>query len=108
MWFIPWGHTKNKTKDYQEQMRVAELACRAIKESDIAANYSHGQSSRLMYGASGVAEDWVYGNLGVRYSFSVELRDTGHYGFLLPARFIRQSGAEMLKALNAIIMAMKL
>ena len=36
---------------------------------------------------------------GVRYTYTLELRDNGTYGFLLPAEFIDVSGREMFNAI---------
>jgi len=44
--------------------------------------------------ASGGASDWALGAANVDYSYSMELRDTGRYGFLLPPRFIEPVGVE--------------
>jgi len=38
----------------------------------------------------------------VKYSFGVELRDTGSFGFLLPAAQIKPSGNETLAAVLAM------
>ena len=38
----------------------------------------------VMYVASGGAIDWTLGELGIPYSYAMELRDTGDYGVLLP------------------------
>jgi carboxypeptidase A2 len=56
---------------------------------------------RIIYKASGSSIDWTFAN-GVKYSFAVELRDTGTYGFLLPADQILPSGAEVLAAVKAL------
>lgn len=40
-----------------------------------------------LYPAAGVAEDWYYGTLGA-WSLTIELRDTGAFGFQLPANQI--------------------
>ena len=45
--------------------------------------------------ASGAADDWYKGVLGSRFTFTTELRDTGNYGFILPASQIKPSGEEM-------------
>lgn len=56
--------------------------------------------------AAGGSEDWTYGQLGVKYSFSVELRDTGRYGFLLPPDQIIPTGEETFEGLKALVNAM--
>jgi hypothetical protein len=35
--------------------------------------------------ASGGSDDWAKGGAGIPYSYTVELRDTGNFGFELPA-----------------------
>lgn len=57
--------------------------------------------------ASGGSEDWTYGKLGVTYSFSVELRDTGRHGFLLPAYQIIPTGEETFEGLKALVREMR-
>ncbi|KAL9959738.1 hypothetical protein ACROYT_G033093 [Oculina patagonica] len=91
MWFIPWGYTSTDTPDHYEQMRVARAAANAITNP-----------------AAGGSEDWTYGKLGVKYSFSVELRDTGRYGFLLPANQIIPTGEETFEGLKALVREMEI
>jgi len=43
----------------------------------------------------------------VTYSYALELRDTGRYGFMLPANQIRPSGEETSDAFLAAVLAMK-
>ena len=50
--------------------------------------------------ASGASEDYGYGTLGVKYSYVVELRDEGRYGFNIPERMIEDSGIETFEALK--------
>ena len=47
--------------------------------------------------------DWARAVAGVDYSFAVELRDTGNYGFLLPASEIPGQVEEIWAALAAMI-----
>ena len=39
--------------------------------------------------------DWALGEAQIPYSYSVELRDTGRYGFLLPRELILPTALEM-------------
>ena len=57
---------------------------------------------------SGGTKDWTYGVLGLTYSYALELRDTGRYGFLLPANQIIPTGQETFAAIKAMAKAMYL
>lgn len=52
--------------------------------------------------ASGGSIDWTY-NIGIKYSFAFELRDTGFYGFLLPAKQILPTAEETWLGLKYIM-----
>ena len=49
--------------------------------------------------ATGGSEDFGYKSLGVKYSYVVELRDEGEYGFILPANQIQPVSEEMLEGM---------
>lgn len=58
----------------------------AIRNGTVAVNgrnYVAGQSSTTLYLVSGGSKDWYYDRFNAA-AYSVELRDTGSYGFLLP------------------------
>ena len=46
--------------------------------------YEVGCIPCVLYTASGTSLDWALGVAGIPYVYSIELRDTGAYGFLLP------------------------
>ena len=48
----------------------------------------------LLYIASGGSMDWALGEAGIPYSYGMELRDTGSYGFILPPGQIIPTGEE--------------
>jgi hypothetical protein len=53
----------------------------------------------------GGADDWAKGAAGIKYAYTVELRDDGTYGFLLPATQIVPTGKETFAAIKAIAKA---
>lgn len=57
---------------------------------------------------SGTTKDYVYGVLRVRYTFAIELRDKGKYGFLLPPNQIVPTATEFFEGLKALVREMKI
>ena len=64
--------------------------------------YEYGPTSVVISTDSGCVEDYTYGVCGIKYSYSVELRDTGKYGFLLPPEQIIPTGEEISAAFAAM------
>jgi len=52
-----------------------------------------------LYVASGGADDWFYQQGNAKLAYTIELRDTGRYGFVLPASQIVPTGQENWNAL---------
>jgi hypothetical protein len=59
----------------------------------------------IFYFLVGGADDWAKGKAGIKYAYTVELRDVGTYGFLLPATQIVPTGKETFAAIKAIAKA---
>jgi len=101
LWMIPWGYTTALTKDNNVQMQAAR-ACVAALQAVYGTQFQLGPIATTIYPASGSSVDWVYGVTNVTISFAVELRDTGRFGFLLPADQIVPSGRETMAAVEAM------
>jgi len=83
-WLYPWGWTSALTPDDTELKRIGNVALSALT-GKYGTRYTIGTSTNVLYIASGGADDWAYGSAGIKYSHTLELRDTGSYGFQLPA-----------------------
>merc|ERR1719219_691191 len=98
----PYGYDYGAYPDnYEEIQQLAIDTCDAIYQV-------HGTifdpiNSADLYPASGAADDWYMGVLGSRFTFTTELRDTGNYGFILPASQIKPSGEEMWAGFEVVI-----
>lgn len=60
-----------------------------------------GSSSGLLYPASGGSDDWAKSQ-GIKYTYTIELSDTGRYGFVLPTSFIEPVARESLAGLRVL------
>lgn len=72
------------------------------------ANYRIGPAGNTLYPASGGSDDWAKGAIGMKYAYTIELRDQGRYGFVLPAVYIEPTAAEALAATRVIAEAASL
>ena len=83
------------------QNGLSAAAVAAIKATH-GKTYEYGPIATTIYPASGSSADYTYGVCGVKYSYGVELRDTGEFGFLLPPEEIIPSGEEIFAAVVAM------
>lgn len=108
LWMTPWGYTKQPSRDHEELMRVSRNAVGAIRKAGYGTYYRYGPSSVIIYQNSGGSKDYTYGVLNIKYSFALELRDRGRYGFLLPANQILPTAMETFEGIKAMAREMRL
>ncbi|CAB3387113.1 Hypothetical predicted protein, partial [Cloeon dipterum] len=97
----PWGYDKKVPPDYTDLDRIGKMAAKKMREVG-GASYTVGNSASLLYAASGGADDWAKGGPRVKYTYTIELRDRGRFGFLLPANYIVPTGKEAFAAIQTI------
>ncbi|XP_007466515.1 PREDICTED: carboxypeptidase B2 isoform X2 [Lipotes vexillifer] len=98
---FPYSYSRSKSKDHEELSLVASEAVHAIENTNKNTRYTHGSGSESLYLAPGGSDDWIH-DLGIKYSFTIELRDTGRYGFLLPESYIKPTCTEAFAAVSEI------
>ncbi|HYE02830.1 MAG TPA: M14 family metallopeptidase [Phycisphaerales bacterium] len=79
----PWGYTVSLPPDallFEHLNAGMQQAIASVHGM----GYAAGPSYTTIYPASGVAPDWSYGDRGA-LGWTIELRDTGQNGFILPA-----------------------
>ncbi|XP_038839928.1 carboxypeptidase B [Salvelinus namaycush] len=97
---FPYSYTFQLAEHHSELMTVAEGASKALR-SLYGTEYTSGPGAATIYPAAGGSDDWAY-DLGVKYSYTFELRDTGRYGFLLPESQIKPTCEETMLAVKYI------
>ncbi|KAI8603313.1 carboxypeptidase A4 [Dissophora ornata] len=101
LWMVPYGYTGTRPGTYAYMNGLASKAVKAL-EAVNGVKFTNGDIYNTIYGASGNSADYAY-SIGVSAPFAVELRDTGRYGFSLPASQIVPSGQETWAAFAAIL-----
>ena len=98
-WLRPWGYNGLETNS-NSLKKLAQKAVRSIEKTN-GMIYRSVNSGRAYGNAGGVSDDWAKGVAGIKYSYTVELRDDGEQGFLLPDDQIIPTGQEIYKAVRA-------
>ncbi|XP_033231048.1 zinc carboxypeptidase-like [Belonocnema kinseyi] len=98
---FPYGHTSAHLDNYNEELSIGKKTIEALRQR-YGTKYVTGNIAETIYVASGSSSDWVKANLKLPVVFTYEFRDTGKYGFLLPADQIIPNGEEILDSLLAM------
>ncbi|XP_027764412.1 carboxypeptidase A2-like [Empidonax traillii] len=93
----PYGYKCTRPDDYAELVRHKPCPGRSFPGSPHPRPFPNNSNQ-----ASGGSIDWAY-DQGIKYSFAFELRDTGRYGFLLPANQIVPAATETWMGLKKIM-----
>ncbi|CAH2093050.1 unnamed protein product [Euphydryas editha] len=96
----PWGYDTAVPPDHNDLDFVGKRIAAAI-ETTGGSKYTVGCSSRVLYPASGGSDDWAKGQ-GIKYAYTIELSDTGRYGFILPTSYIEPVGRESLAGIRVL------
>ncbi|XP_040270258.1 carboxypeptidase A1-like, partial [Bufo bufo] len=101
MLLFPYGYTNDLAPDHEELTELAKQTANALASLH-GTQYTYGTTIATIYRADGTATDWAYNN-GIKYSYTFELRDTGRYGFILPADQIIPTAEETWLALMTVM-----
>merc|ERR1712172_438574 len=80
---FPWGYTETPAPGYDAMYDLALRGNDALHEVH-GEYYEAGCIPCVLYTAAGTSLDWALGVAHIPYVYSIELRDTGLYGFILP------------------------
>ncbi|KAH8554888.1 hypothetical protein BGW37DRAFT_215498 [Umbelopsis sp. PMI_123] len=100
MWMTPYGSDcRHEPKDNEDIVEAALHAVKSLKRVHDK-QFEIAPVCQSVSETSGDAIEWSYAKQHVKYSYEIQLRDTGSYGFLLPPSEILPSGEEMLSAIQ--------
>ncbi|KAH8293121.1 hypothetical protein KR044_005422 [Drosophila immigrans] len=104
-WLLsPYGHTKDAVpENYDDLQEIGTAFTEAIKNLVYATPYVRGSTATTLYVASGSSVDWVFNELDKKVGYTIEFRDKGRYGFVLPTAQIQPNCEELMAGMIALI-----
>ncbi|XP_077971261.1 carboxypeptidase B-like [Styela clava] len=97
---LPHSYTFDITPTIDVLEKYAKQAATALGEV-FGTVYTYGQGSSNLYLVSGGSKDYAY-DIGIPWTCTFELRDTGYHGFLLPEDQIEPSCVETTAAVKKL------
>ncbi|XP_075157472.1 carboxypeptidase B isoform X1 [Haematobia irritans] len=89
----PWAYKAVKVRDSGVLQRVANTAVQRI-EKKTGETYRASVTHEVLGIAGGGSDDWTRAALGTQYVYTIELRDRGQFGFVLPPSLILETAIE--------------
>jgi len=97
----PYGYT-NAIPPQNSEMEEGAIAMQKAIYNTNRLLFTEGNAAPTLYPTLGDSIDWTYGVYNIIYSYVIECRDTGRYGFVLPASQILPAANEIYNAFVAM------
>lgn len=84
---------------------MAQIAIESMRDIGAGSNtrYLVDGLNEMMYRRSGSSDSYAMHNMDIKYSYTLELRDTGTHGFLLPTSYIEPTAREAFEMIKGMI-----
>lgn len=100
----PWGYTTTQAPGHNWLMATGTAMRNAINATH-GMTYDVGPTSTTLYLVSGKGPDYIYDRWNAA-AYTIELRDTGNFGFLLPEDQILPTAQEAWNGVQALVLRM--
>lgn len=107
LFLYPYGYSCTTQASNAADLQSISTGYAAAIRAPYGTRYTYGPACSTIYKTTADSTDYTYDNLGVKYSFTAELRDTGNYGFILPANQIVPSSIENWAGFKYLLANMK-
>ncbi|KAK7402775.1 hypothetical protein QQX98_011484 [Neonectria punicea] len=101
----PYGYNETLyAPELGKWTKAASLISETIRDSsDARTTFTFGPSGATLYTTTGAAPDHVYSIGGADFSYTIELRDTGDFGFVLPPAQIKPTAEEQWEGQKVLL-----
>lgn len=94
LFMTPYGYSCTAIAPMNTALQSLARGVAAAIKAVYGTTYQYGPICSTIYQATGTSVDYVNDVSKSKYTFTIELRDTGNYGFVLPASQILPTGKE--------------
>ncbi|KAH8293120.1 hypothetical protein KR044_005421 [Drosophila immigrans] len=99
----PYSHSDEEfPENYDDLLQVGKVFADAVKTLPYGTVYDYGSTATVLYQATGATNDWAY-EQGILISYTIEFRDRGKFGFVLPPAQILPNCEETLTGIVALL-----
>jgi carboxypeptidase A4 len=105
--FPAYGYSCTAVAPKNSELRSLARGVASAIQSVFGTSFKTGPICNTIYKATGNSVDYANDVVGSEYTFTAELRDTGRYGFVLPANQILPSGQEAWAGVAYLLKNMK-
>jgi murein tripeptide amidase MpaA len=101
----PWGYNCTLVPErVGEHIQLSRITSEIIRDyGGYDTTFTFGPSCSTLYATTGSSVDYIYGPGKAQWSYTIELRDTGDFGFVLPPEQIRGSAEEQWAGMGAML-----
>ncbi|XP_061388142.1 zinc carboxypeptidase-like [Musca vetustissima] len=103
MLLSPYGHTLELPPNNDDLEKVADAYAKAVINMPYKTEYTYGTSAGAMYYAPGSTIDFAYNEADIKITYTIEMRDTGLHGFVLPPTHILPNCKETMAGIVALV-----
>lgn len=93
----------NSLKPIDDLLDMANVALEALRGTGSSSRYIVDSSNEMLYAHAGSADSYAMYESGIKYSYTLELRDTGTHGFLLPPSYIESTAKDAFEIIKGMI-----
>ncbi|XP_031627143.1 uncharacterized protein LOC116343295 isoform X2 [Contarinia nasturtii] len=105
--YITYPSTQNSRYDASQRSNdlrdMAEVAVNALRDFASSGRYTVDNTNEMSDLKSGTSADYAMHKIGIKYSYTIELRDTGTQGYLLSPSYIDTTGLETYEMIKAMV-----
>ncbi|CAD6443175.1 d656e410-8ef2-464c-a29f-2dcb0b005bf9-CDS [Sclerotinia trifoliorum] len=106
LFMTPYGYSCTDLPENNAQLQSLAAGYVSAVKAVYGTSFDYGPICSTIYQATGSSVDYVDAVVGADFTFTTELRDTGTYGFVLPASQITPSAIEAYAGVRSLLINM--